>query len=102
MTLLLRMRYSSVPLYKHAMERFKDDSADAAEFLGLQRQTFQAWHRGKKLSYVDADKHACRLGLHPCVLWGSDWFTEDPYRKEKECQKRKRFSQRRQELKATL
>lgn len=47
-----------------------DDIADA---IGVNRRTIQRWRHGAFLTIPQADRVACRLGLHPCLLW-SDWY----------------------------
>lgn len=41
--------------------------------LGVCSRTLFRLMRANQVSYVVADRMACRLGLHPVVLWPKEW-----------------------------
>lgn len=55
--------------------RARSVDADIALEAGVSQRQVQRWRRGALLRAYDADRIACRLGLHPCLLW-SDWYGE--------------------------
>lgn len=44
-----------------------------AGLLGVSRSTLYRWRSGAKVDEYEADALACRVGLHPCLLW-PQWF----------------------------
>lgn len=45
---------------------------DAAEFVGVNKKTVERWRRGRcngRLDLDQADKFACKLGLHIDLIW---------------------------------
>lgn len=50
---------------------------EAAAMLGINVGTLQKWRTGESqlgLHYATADRIAIRLGTHPAVLWGREWW----------------------------
>lgn len=48
---------------------------DIAVVIGVTTRTIQRWRHGALLTISQADRIACRLGLHPALLW-SEWYSE--------------------------
>ena len=48
-----------------------------ARLVGCHRVTVQKWRRRGIPPYT-ADRAACRLGLHPCLVWGDAWWAAVP------------------------
>jgi len=62
---------------------FDPDSDDiaVAEALGCNRAMVNKWRNDKSymISCWRADRMAIRIGLHPALVWGEQWWTEiDP------------------------
>jgi len=46
-----------------------------AEMVGVHERTVNRWKNdGMRIPWDTADLAACRLGMHPCEVWGSDWW----------------------------
>jgi hypothetical protein len=42
------------------------------------RNVYRYLTRGGRIRWDTADRVACHLGVHPCTIWGDEWFaTED-------------------------
>lgn len=37
-------------------------------------QTVYYYRRTGKVNVWSADRYACSIGLHPCLVWGQDWW----------------------------
>jgi hypothetical protein len=55
-----------------------DDVAIAAA-LGCNRAMVNKWRNGKSvlISPYRADRYAIRIGLHPSLVWGAEWWNLD-------------------------
>lgn len=51
-------------------------AAQLAAAAGVARRTIARWRAGGHLDVYDADRIACRIGLHPASVW-PEWFTVD-------------------------
>jgi hypothetical protein len=53
------------------------DAPEAAAKLGVSDDSIRQWRsRGTTKLFVDrADQYAVRLGLHPALIWGDDWWS---------------------------
>ena len=52
-----------------------DGAPRIAELCGVSVGTVARWVGGsRRLSHRTADEVAIRLGLHPCLIWGDDWW----------------------------
>ena len=51
---------------------------DLADLLLVDRSTIRRWRAGIRcmISPYRADELACRLGVHPCSIWGNDWWAQ--------------------------
>lgn len=50
---------------------------EIAGLLGVSRQSVSHWLRnGACFTVWDADKYACKIGLHPVMVWGEKWLGE--------------------------
>lgn len=56
------------------------DYTTVCQALDVSRSCYTRWRRpGARISFVDADKYACKLGVHPMYIWGLTWIEEqDP------------------------
>lgn len=43
---------------------------------GVERGTAWSWIRRGTIEESRADRVACRLGLHPAMLWGVEWLAD--------------------------
>lgn len=50
-------------------------TAFLAHDLGLERSRVQHWHR-RGVTDRNADESACKLGLHPMLVWPELWFAD--------------------------
>ena len=50
--------------------------------LGVNRRQVYRWRTAGRIGVVTADRVACRLGLHPCEVWGNDWWSIPPTKKD--------------------
>lgn len=71
----------SRPAYQFPIQRLIEKMGDsddqtAAEVLGVSLHTFRRWkYMGKTtLCAWQADRYACRIGLHPSSVWGRQWW----------------------------
>lgn len=68
-------RLSTAPV----LERVNDlPVREAAAILGVNVGTLMKWRASEgaaTIHYARADRIAIRLGHHPCVLWGREWWT---------------------------
>lgn len=55
------------------------NGATIAAALGMDlRNVYRYLTRGSRIRWDTADRLACHLGVHPCSIWGDEWFaTED-------------------------
>lgn len=53
-------------------------AAIIAESLGCSRKLISTFRRNSNINWYDADRYACRLGLHPMFIWGAAWIEEQP------------------------
>lgn len=69
------------PLVSLCVERWKpssrydmdiSDFAKARAVLGVPQQTLRLWYR-QGITWIYADRLACRLGLHPGMIWREWW-----------------------------
>jgi hypothetical protein len=56
------------------IEHLGCSSQQVCEILHISRHTMIAWNRGRRLSEIEADRHACAIGVHPAEIW-PNWFT---------------------------
>jgi hypothetical protein len=60
---------------------FDPDTDDDAigEALGVGRSTVNKWRNGRAymINLYRADTLAIRLGYHPALIWGSDWWAAE-------------------------
>jgi hypothetical protein len=72
----LRRKFPARPL----IDLFDADAPAAviADMLGCNRKLITAFRRNSNINWLDADRYACRLGLHPMVIWGVAWIEEQP------------------------
>lgn len=60
---------------------FDPDTDDDAigEALGVGRSTVNKWRNGRAhmINLYRADTLAIRLGYHPALIWGSEWWAAD-------------------------
>lgn len=58
------------------LARFGPDARDAeiAEACGVTRHAVAKWRHHGRMSQWTADRVAVALGLHPCLLWGDEWW----------------------------
>lgn len=68
---------SSAPLMRLFGANAKGTEIAAA--LGIDiRNVYRYLTHGDRIRWDTADRLACHLGLHPCSVWGDEWFaTED-------------------------
>lgn len=62
---------------KPLMDRFQNDPNPEAiaRALGCNSNTVRCYLSGQyAIHYVQADKYAIRLGLHPFNIWGEEWI----------------------------
>lgn len=45
-----------------------------ARRLDRDTQTIYYYRQGRDLNVWAADRYACRIGLHPALVWGNDWW----------------------------
>lgn len=60
------------------MDRFKNDPNPEriAQTLGCNSNTVRCYLSGKyTIHYLQADRYAIRLGLHPFNIWGEEWIS---------------------------
>jgi hypothetical protein len=62
-----------------ALERLVSGScaATTARTLGVNARQVYRW-RGQGLPWALADELACRIGLHPAIVWGAAWWSMKP------------------------
>jgi len=54
-----------------------DDDYSIAQRLGVDRQQVYRWRNGKcQLDTWTADRLAIRIGSHPCLIWGQQWWDD--------------------------
>jgi len=54
-----------------------------AELADVSLRTATRWVVVDELPYYPADRAACALGFHPCLIWGPDWWIDRP--KDSDC-----------------
>lgn len=55
------------------------DATDLAELAGATRRAVARWREAGSVPFHYADRIACRLGVHPIVIWGrADYFDCGP------------------------
>jgi hypothetical protein len=56
----------------------ESDDIAVAEALGCNRAMVNKWRNDKAymISCWRADRMAIRIGLHPALIWGEQWWTE--------------------------
>jgi len=55
-----------------------DDATSLAQIFGVTRTTICRWRNvpdRSRLSAFQADKYACRIGVHPANIW-QDWYNQ--------------------------
>jgi lambda repressor-like predicted transcriptional regulator len=55
-----------------------DNAASLAEIFGVSRTTICRWRNVPDRSWLSAyqaDKYACRIGVHPANIW-QNWYSE--------------------------
>jgi len=53
------------------------DALSLAQIFGVSRTTIHRWRNVPNRSWISvfqADKYACRIGVHPANIW-QDWFS---------------------------
>ena len=53
------------------------DALSLAQIFGVSRTTIHRWRNvpnRSRISAFQADKYACRIGVHPANIW-QDWFS---------------------------
>lgn len=48
------------------------------ELLGTSPEQVRRWRKGQRISRLAADRAACRLGLHPLLIWPEWWPVREP------------------------
>lgn len=97
----LYKRFPAKSLHTFVLRRY-GDAKTAASILGIKRATVSAWgHTGQTFYTYYADQVACRLGVHPSVIW-PEWFDIDPEQEEKVCRRREQNRKRSEARKAML
>lgn len=74
---------SAEPLIEEYRRRFPSERphtkgiacTQAAETLGLCRRQLHRIIISSSIQIATADKYCCALGLHPCEVYGEEWFT---------------------------
>ena len=96
----LYTKFPAINLYEYIVARF-EYLKDPARILKVNTRTIAEWGRGGgTIDVMRADKFACRLGVHPCVIWPELWFEVSPEKEEAECRRRERQKQRRMRIAA--
>lgn len=69
------------PVLEHARRRFDRYDrgqpawkVDLAACIGTTRRQLVRWQADGGIPVREADRVACRLGVHPSFFWGPDWF----------------------------
>lgn len=97
----LYKRFPTKTLHEYVMKRYSDVTTAAAA-MGVARATIVSWgYSDDMMTTFHADRLACRLGVHPCVIW-PQWFDIDPDQEEKVCRKREQNRKRQEARKAKL
>ena len=55
-----------------------DDATSLAQIFGVSRTTIWRWRNVPSRSWLSAfqaDKYACRIGVHPANIW-QDWYNQ--------------------------
>ena len=55
-----------------------DDATSLAQIFGVSRTTICRWRNVPDRSWLSAfqaDKYACRIGVHPANIW-NDWYNQ--------------------------
>jgi len=55
-----------------------DDATSLAQIFGVSRTTICRWRNVPDRSWLSAfqaDKYACRIGVHPANIW-KDWYNQ--------------------------
>jgi hypothetical protein len=55
-----------------------DDATSLAQIFGVSRTTICRWRNVPDRSWLSAfqaDKYACRIGVHPANIW-QDWYNQ--------------------------
>lgn len=97
----LYTKMPAINLFDYVNSRFEHHVA-AAEVLGCMTATIRSWKEpGKQIKVIFADRFACRLGVHPCVIWPELWFEESQAQEEASCRKSAKQRQKRKMLSLT-
>jgi predicted XRE-type DNA-binding protein len=76
-------RFPTADLIDFASHLIGNESASQEEIapvLGVQRSTLSLWKiRDQRFTIWQADKYACRLGVHPSEIWSDYWNVSDDY-----------------------
>lgn len=78
------MNYLSwAPLYQYLDARFDPAfiqhrhlvGTDIADILGVNPAQMMRWNQSGQIPFWDADVYASRLGIHPSLIWGEEYWT---------------------------
>ena len=60
---------------KDTNQHLADSDLRVAEVCGVSLRSVARWKAGAvRMDDYTADKVAINLGLHPCLIWGDDWW----------------------------
>lgn len=59
-----------------------------AEMLGIERNMVYRMRKNGNITWLQADRFACRLGVHPAFIWGFTWVEEQPHSTRPQAKKR--------------
>ena len=76
------------------------DHSTIADALGVPKNAIAVWKtRGIKLDAFRADRLAIRIGLHPALVWGQQWWDECVIAEENKARSYERKLQKMREYK---
>lgn len=65
------------PLLNYCRMRGYESTEEQATWLGVSEGSIRNWALGRNgIRSNKADKLACGIGVHPCMIWGELWFDE--------------------------
>lgn len=76
----MKIRLPVEPLVAQFPPEVRDDRqvrsglSQAARILGVSRNCLGKWKSAGGITLDVADELAVRLGMHPCEIWGRDWW----------------------------